>query len=209
MLHLGHIAHAAALTAAGHLPRHDFSLLDSAQPPAALRYFPRFRKAKPWLLHIISIVIICRAMAENIGYMLNDIGRLMRRRFDEMCQDLGVTSAQWRALFAISRRPGLNQGMLAELLEVEPITTCRMVDRLEQAGLVERRPDPNDRRAWQLFLGQAAMPLLDRLQERSVEMRRRALKGLSEEEVEALTSQLEVIRNNLSGAGEQKEASNG
>ncbi|WP_324057637.1 MarR family transcriptional regulator [Rhizorhapis sp.] len=148
-------------------------------------------------------------MAENIGYMLNDVGRLMRKRFDEMCQDLGVTSAQWRALFAISRRPGLNQGMLAELLEVEPITTCRMVDRLEQAGLVERRPDPNDRRAWQLFLGQAAMPLLDRLQERSVEMRRRALKGLSEEEIEALTSQLEVIRNNLSGASEQKEASNG
>ena len=63
----------------------------------------------------------------------------------------------------LSRNEGINQGGLAELLEVEPITLCRMVDRLEEAGLVERRRDPADRRAWQLFLTDKSRPLLDEL----------------------------------------------
>lgn len=148
-------------------------------------------------------------MKEGLGYLLGDIARLMRRRFDEMSRDLGVTSAQWRVLFTVSRNPGVNQGALAELLEVEPITTCRMVDRLEQAGLVERRPDPKDRRAWQLFLSDNAIPLLDRLKELGSELQLRALEGLDQQNIEALESHLQMIRNNLSTGAERRVANHG
>src|SRR3546814_16979476 len=94
----------------------------------------------------------------------------MRRRFDEMSRDTGITSPQWRVLVSVHCNPGINQGTLADMLVVEPITTCRMVDRLEQAGLVERRHDPNDRRAWRIFFPDAAMPLIEgiRAEERRV-----------------------------------------
>lgn len=122
----------------------------------------------------------------------------MRRRFDEETRDLGVTNPQWRALFTIFRRPGINQGALAEIMEVEPITTCRMVDRLELAGLVERRRDPHDRRAWQIFLTDAAMPVIDKIRERAAEFNQRMLSGLSGADTAQLTILLDRIRQNLS-----------
>ena len=84
-------------------------------------------------------------MKDSIGFLISDVSRLLRRRFDERARLIGVTRPQWRALTALSRQEGMQQGALAELLEVEPITLCRMVDRLEEAGLVERRRDPADR----------------------------------------------------------------
>ena len=139
-------------------------------------------------------------MEKNIGYMFTDISRLMRRRFDERSRDLGVTSSQWRVLMCVNRNPGINQGALAELLEVEPITTCRMVDRLEQAELIERRRDPNDRRAWQLFLTEAAMPLLDGLKSCGAHLTETALAGITDSDREKLSCMLDIIRNNLIGA---------
>jgi len=100
----------------------------------------------------------------HIAFVISDVARLYRRRFDERTRSFGITGPQMRALVAIMRFPGINQGTLAERLDVEPITTCRMVDRLEQARLVERRRDPQDRRAWQLFLTDAAEPITDELQ---------------------------------------------
>ena len=91
-------------------------------------------------------------MDENLAAMLADTARLMRRSFDARARQIGVTRPQWRVLSVLRRHEGINQGGLAELLEVEPITVCRMVDRLQEAGLVERRPDPADRRSWRLFL---------------------------------------------------------
>src|SRR3546814_12374545 len=97
-------------------------------------------------------------MTESIGYIFAGIARLMRRRFDEMSRDTGITSPQWRVLVSVHCNPGINQGTLADMLEVEPSTPCRMVDRLAQAGLVERRHDPNDRRAGHIFLTHRATP---------------------------------------------------
>lgn len=91
-------------------------------------------------------------MDENIGTMLAQVSRLFRRRFDERVRDIGVTRPQWQVLSLLTENAGINQGGLAELLEVEPITLGRMIDRLQDAGLVERRVDPADRRAWRLFL---------------------------------------------------------
>lgn len=138
-------------------------------------------------------------MDNSLGYRINDLARLIRKRFDEESRDLGVTNSQWRVLVNVFRRPGINQGALAELMEVEPITTCRMVDRLEMAGLVERRRDPNDRRAWQIYLKDAAMPLIDKLKERATELNAMALAGLGEQDQAELVRILDVIWQNLSG----------
>ena len=91
-------------------------------------------------------------MDKNVGYLLSDAGRLMRRAFDDRVRELGITSPQARLLLNLERGPGQNQVFYADLLEIEPITLCRMVDRMEEAGLVERRPDPDDRRARLLHL---------------------------------------------------------
>lgn len=142
--------------------------------------------------------------------MVSDLARLMRRRFDEETRDLGITTSQWRVLVNVVRHPGINQGALADMLEVEPITTCRMVDRLELAGLVERRRDPNDRRAWQIFLSDAALPLMDKLKERSEEFVGKALTGISEKENQELVRLLDIIRQNLlSIAPDVKQARHG
>ena len=91
-------------------------------------------------------------MDENIGTLLAQVSRLLRRNFDERARGIGVTRPQWQVLGLLKMHAGSNQGTLAELLEVEPITLGRMIDRLQEAGLVERRADPADRRAWRIFL---------------------------------------------------------
>ena len=138
-------------------------------------------------------------MNDSLGYRIHDLARLIRKRFDEESRDLGVTNSQWRVLVNVFRQPGINQGTLAELMEVEPITTCRMVDRLEMAGRVERRRDPNDRRAWQIHLTDAAMPLIDKLKERAAGLNAVALAGLGERDQAELVRMLDVIQRNLSG----------
>ena len=91
-------------------------------------------------------------MPDTIGVLVTDTARLLRRRFDARARRIGVSRAQWQVLIALARAQGINQAALAERLEVETITVGRMVDRLADAGLVERRADPADRRAWRLFL---------------------------------------------------------
>src|SRR3546814_12114626 len=85
------------------------------------------------------------------------------------------------------------------MLDVEPITTCRMVDRLEQAGLVERRHDPNDRRAWQIFLTDAAMPLIDGMKDRASLLNTAALAGLTKSDQNNLVGMVDTIRHTLKG----------
>ncbi len=137
-------------------------------------------------------------MSDSLGFLLADVSRLMRRTFDERARTIGVTRPQWRVLTMLIRHEGTNQGNLADLLEVEPITLCRMVDRLAEAGLVERRADPSDRRAWRLFLTDKAQPLLADLRALAEAMFEGALNGLSDIQQNELTAMLETIRSNLS-----------
>jgi DNA-binding MarR family transcriptional regulator len=102
-------------------------------------------------------------MADQLGFLIGDVSRLLRRAFDVRARTIGVTRPQWRMLTTLSRHEGVNQGRLADLLDVEAITLCRMVDRLADAGLVERRSDPSDRRAWRIYLTENAHPILDEL----------------------------------------------
>lgn len=110
---------------------------------------------------------------------------------------IGVTRPQWRVLTTLNRHEGINQGRLAELLEVEPITLCRMIDRLAEAGHVERRRNPGDRRAWNIYLTDRSRPLLEQLRAIADGVFDQALSGIDEGARAALIASLETIRDNL------------
>lgn len=137
-------------------------------------------------------------MSETLGFLLNDSARLFRRAFNARTKDSGVTALQWRLMIYLRRHEGIRQGPLAELIEVEPITLSRMVDRLAEAELVERRPDPTDRRAWLLYLTSHAQQLLDSIAPASNALIAEATEGLSAAEIEQLTRLVERVRSNLS-----------
>src|SRR6516225_6206847 len=113
-----------------------------------------------------------------------------------------LTSARRRLLSAVARtellnQEPLNQVSLAEQLEIEPITVSRLVDRMESAKLVERRPDPADRRAYRLFLTDSARPLVADFRAVAHECLAAALVGVSESEIEAVVDVLTRVRANL------------
>ncbi len=137
-------------------------------------------------------------MDENIGTLLGQVSRLLRRRFDERARGIGVTRPQWLVLGLLKLHAGSNQGTLAELLEVEPITLGRMIDRLQEAGLVERRADPADRRAWRIHLTERGEGLLDKLRPFGRETLAAALEGVSEADGAQLMATLARVRANLS-----------
>lgn len=147
-------------------------------------------------------------MSDSLAFLISDVSRLMRRRFDERARLIGVTRAQWRTLTTLSRHEGANQGTLADLLEVEPISLCRMIDRLEEAGLVERRRDPGDRRAWLIFLTDKAKPIITELRTLADGLFTYALSGVDETARSATMATLNAIHANLS-TPEPNEAAHG
>jgi DNA-binding MarR family transcriptional regulator len=136
-------------------------------------------------------------MSENIGSLLSQVSRLFRRRFDERARKIGVTRPQWQVLSLLKRHQGINQGGLAELLEVEPITLGRMIDRLQEAGLVERRADPADRRAWRLHMTDKGNGLIESLIPYAEQTFAQALSGFSAEEEAVMMDLLDRMRANL------------
>lgn len=147
-------------------------------------------------------------MTDSLGFLISDVSRLLRKRFDERARLIGVTRQQWRTLSVLKWHEGSNQGMLAELLEVEPITLGRMIDRLEEAGWVERRRDPGDRRVWRIHLTEAAQPILLQLKTIADSLFADAAEGISAEDQARLHALLEQLRSNLS-TDQSNEAANG
>jgi DNA-binding MarR family transcriptional regulator len=142
-------------------------------------------------------------MSNNIphrtfGFLLHDVARLLRKRFEQKAKSLGLTRSQWQVLAHLARHEGISQSGLAEILEIEPITLGRLLDRLEAAELVQRRAHPRDRRAWQLFLADKAHPILEQVWELASETRDEAMAGLSPLECERLINMLLTVRGNLS-----------
>jgi len=150
-----------------------------------------------------------RCVSDSLGFLISDVSRLMRKRFDERARSVGATRAQWKTLVTLSRHEGIHQGGLAELLEVEPITLCRMIDRLEESGMVERRRDPADRRAWRIHLTAAAGPVIEQLRGFADELFEGALTGIDGAERDGLVRSLETILTNLSNPYPQDEAAHG
>ncbi|MGV3455988.1 MarR family winged helix-turn-helix transcriptional regulator [Sphingomonas sp.] len=147
-------------------------------------------------------------MTDSLGFLISDVSRLLRKRFDERARLIGVTRQQWRTLSVLKRHEGSNQGMLAELLEVEPITLGRMIDRLEEAGWVERRRDPGDRRVWRIHLTDAAQPILLQLKGIADSLFVDAAHGISVADQAKLHALLEQLRANLN-PDQSNEAANG
>ena len=130
--------------------------------------------------------------------LLNDVGRMLRTEADRRAKAHGMSRAQWVILLRLDRQPGLSQKELAELLEVEPITVARLADRLEIRGLLERRPDPADRRIWRLHLLPAAQPVLDELVSHRDDLIALLTARLDPETVEVVTMALRRMRSTLS-----------
>jgi MarR family transcriptional regulator, transcriptional regulator for hemolysin len=142
--------------------------------------------------------------AKNLGLLVHDVSRLLRRRLDQQAQTIGLTSAQWRVLAYLARCEGSNQANLADFMDMEPITLSRHLDRMEAAGLTERRRDPSDRRAHKLYLTEAARPLIAAFRAIAAEVMQEAVDGISATEIDELSDTLLRIRNNLTGkAGDQ------
>jgi MarR family transcriptional regulator, transcriptional regulator for hemolysin len=133
----------------------------------------------------------------DFAFILNDVARMLRTLADQEARKFGMTRAQWGVLFRLERSEGLKQSELADLLDIQPITLTRLIDRLCDNGLIERRSDPNDRRAKRLFLMPAARPVLDRLNTLSTQMMGRVLTGVERAAVESMTKQLAGIKENL------------
>ncbi|MGO1080134.1 MarR family winged helix-turn-helix transcriptional regulator [Inquilinus sp. CA228] len=98
--------------------------------------------------------------------LIKDLDQLLRRRFDERVRAAGLdlTRPQYRVLIFLDRNPGITQARLAELLDVEKMTVTGLLDRMETRGWVERRRDPNDRRAYSLHLLPPARPVVELLE---------------------------------------------
>ena len=138
-----------------------------------------------------------RSQNREILFAISDVGRLLRTFADHKARHFGMTRAQWALLLKLERHEGLKQSDLAEQLDIQPITLTRLVDRLCNNGLIERRPDPNDRRAKRLYLTAAARPLLDRIETQVEELAEIVLAGIDNPSSTALLTQLGRARENL------------
>ena len=143
---------------------------------------------------------------ENFAFEVAETARLIRREANKRAAVLGATKAQWRVLARLHRAgDGVRQVELAEALDIEPITLCRMIDRLEEAGLVERRRDGADRRAWRIHLTDAAAPVIAKLEAMGIGFNADILAGISEADRAAALRVLDRIRHNLDQIDEELE----
>ncbi|HTN15262.1 MAG TPA: MarR family transcriptional regulator [Sphingomonadaceae bacterium] len=149
----------------------------------------------------------------HIGFLLADNSRLARWAFDQQVRAAGVTGPQARLLLMLDRVPGENQGYYAEQLEVEAITLCRMVDRLEEGELVERRRDPGDRRAWRLHLTDRSRAMVAQIRHEADALVDTMLAGVPENDRAEFRRLLKIVGANLTvhreTAREIARASNG
>jgi len=138
-------------------------------------------------------------LSRNFGFILNDVARLLRTSFDRRVKQFGLTRSQWWVITFLFRNDGVTQSELAETLEIEKPTIGRLIDRLEAKGWVRREPDANDRRAWRVYLNDAAEPAMKTMRTIAAEVRRDALAGLSAAERERFVDTLLAVKANLVG----------
>ena len=149
----------------------------------------------------------------EFAFTIMDVARLMKTYADQRARQFGVSRAQWAVLIRIERNEGLKQSELADMLDLQPITLTRLLDRLADHGLIERRADPNDRRANRLYLRPAAKPVLDRLAILGADLMETVLDGLTSASIERMLKELGAVKDNLRTAiannTNQQQAANG
>jgi MarR family transcriptional regulator for hemolysin len=137
------------------------------------------------------------SIERDLAFLLSDAARLIRTCADQEARRFGMTRAQWGVLFRLQRNEGLKQSELADLLEVQPITLTRLIDRLCDNGLIERRSDPSDRRVKRLFLTPGAKPVLEKVTAAAETMMASVLAGLEPASREAMRASLTIMKRNL------------
>jgi MarR family transcriptional regulator for hemolysin len=147
-----------------------------------------------------------RSLHREFAFSLNDVARMLRTYADYKASQFGITRAQWVVLVRLDRFEGIKQSELAEMLDLQPITLTRLLDRLCESELIERRADPNDRRAKRLYLTPAARPMLERLGDLGDELMGTALAGVQREAIEKMVAQLAIVKENLRQAIQHKNA---
>jgi MarR family transcriptional regulator, transcriptional regulator for hemolysin len=131
---------------------------------------------------------------ETILPEIGETAHSLRKAFTRRAAALGVTGAQWKVLFKLSLKPGLRQVELADMLDIEPITLTRILDRLQEAGLIERSHDPDDRRAWRLHVTAKARPLVAKLRAIADEMTADAFAGIDPKDIQTTRQVLALVR---------------
>jgi DNA-binding MarR family transcriptional regulator len=145
---------------------------------------------------------------ETLPFEIAETAHALRKAFDRRSVGMGVTRAQWKVLFRLDRQPGLRQIELADMLDIEPITLSRIVDRLEEAELVERLADPADRRAWRLHVTARAQPLIAKLRSVADEMIAEAFAGIDPADIAITRAVLGRVRENACRTAPLNRASN-
>ncbi len=141
------------------------------------------------------------AKSNGLGFLLADTARLLRKRFDQRAREVGLTRAQWQVLAYLAMNEGTNQAGLADILEIEPITLSRHLDKMEEAGWVIRRPDPNDKRVRILLLSDQAAGVMAKVRAVGRCLIDEVTAGLRPEDIETMKQGLQHIRNSLSARG--------
>ena len=136
----------------------------------------------------------------NFLFTLGEVFRLVRAYADKQAAHHGITRAQWAVLAKVERSEGMKQSELAELMEMQPITLTRLIDKLCDNGWIERRGDESDRRVNRLYLKKAARPLLGKLAGLRSELTATALQGISPQDAHRMLAQLETIKDNVRNA---------
>ena len=139
-------------------------------------------------------------ISREIAISIVDVARMLKTYADQRARQFSISRAQWTVLMRLDRFEGLKQSELAEVLDLQPISLTRLLDRLAGNGLIERRPDPNDRRANRLYLTPAARPLLKQLSELGEDMMTSVLDSIDEPSRERLLKNLASMKDNLRGA---------
>jgi MarR family transcriptional regulator, transcriptional regulator for hemolysin len=138
-------------------------------------------------------------VGQMLGTLLHDASRLMRRRFVQRAraEKLPLNRSQAAALLALARWPGTSQAALAARLDIAPITLVRLLDGLEKARLIERRPHPTDRRKRTLWPTDTADAVLRHIRAIARAVEREALAGFDSDRRMELASALVHVRDNL------------
>ena len=138
--------------------------------------------------------------------LLSEVAHAIRTLADARAREHGMTRAQWMILVRLDRQPGMSQNELASLIEVEPITVGRLVDRLEARAMVERRPDPADRRIWRLHLTPEATPMLKEIAKARAELNAMMIADIGKKDVELFVDSLLQMKANMMDTRAKKTA---
>ncbi|MEZ5572391.1 MAG: MarR family transcriptional regulator [Halioglobus sp.] len=140
---------------------------------------------------------------DTFGFLIHDVARLLRKNFNRRVHSIGLTQEQCRAILQLSRCEGIQQVDLAELLEIKPITLARLLDKLQENGLIERRANPDDRRAFCLYLTREAHAVVKKIRTIGGATRADANKGVPAADLDKLYATLSLLKTNLMGVEEQ------